>query len=74
MTIDLSRISFPVFFNEPTSMLQRMVRVLVEPTAFQTNGSQRQKIWNSLDVVSRYSNTISLKLTEFLSGCRDQGT
>ena len=23
---DLTKISFPVFFNEPTSMLQRMVR------------------------------------------------
>jgi hypothetical protein len=25
---DLTKISFPVFFNEPTSMLQRMVRCL----------------------------------------------
>jgi hypothetical protein len=25
---DLTKISFPVFFNEPTSMLQRMVRAL----------------------------------------------
>ena len=25
---DLTKISFPVFFNEPTSMLQRMVRVV----------------------------------------------
>jgi len=27
LIIDLTKISFPVFFNEPTSMLQRMVRV-----------------------------------------------
>ena len=25
---DLTKISFPVFFNEPTSMLQRMVRAV----------------------------------------------
>ena len=37
VTIDLTRITFPVFFNEPTSMLQRMVCVMVEPTSFDTD-------------------------------------
>lgn len=32
---DLTKISFPVFFNEPTSMLQRMVGGRVCPCAFQ---------------------------------------
>ena len=35
---DLTKISFPVFFNEPTSMLQRMVRLLPSSRLF-TDGA-----------------------------------
>lgn len=41
---DLTKISFPVFFNEPTSMLQRMVRTLHHDTrySFLTFGTGRR--------------------------------
>ena len=49
---DLTRISFPVFFNEPTSMLQRMVRL--DPVFFVLANAQyrRRRIWNSQNAVS----------------------
>ena len=50
--IDLTKISFPVFFNEPTSMLQRMVRMLRKPAASETDVLQRRKIWSFLNAVS----------------------
>jgi hypothetical protein len=52
---DLTRISFPVFFNEPTSMLQRMVSehliryVAIVLTLYVM---YRLRIWNSRNVVS----------------------
>ena len=49
---DLTKISFPVFFNEPTSMLQRMVRSLLFPGLITDGGCSRLKIWNSRSVVS----------------------
>ena len=55
---DLTRISFPVFFNEPTSMLQRMVCVFFFLSCFLVLiclflfGSR--KIWSFQSVVSLF--------------------
>ena len=51
---DLTKISFPVFFNEPTSMLQRMVRrtsVYARPIEL-IRLTYRQKTWSFPSVVS----------------------
>ena len=69
---DLTKISFPVFFNEPTSMLQRMVRVSGKPAAIETDVLQRRRIWSSLNAVSHYPKDRSSKFTEPRSGCRGQ--
>ena len=51
---DLTKISFPVFFNEPTSMLQRMVRTLGprDQCGFLTCFASRPRIWSSPNAVS----------------------
>ena len=52
--VDLTRITFPVFFNEPTSMLQRMVRVPVMHIRLKVDISRRRRIWSSPNLVSPY--------------------
>lgn len=50
---DLTKISFPVFFNEPTSMLQRMVsNMIVRVTCIHEFMSSRQRTWNFRNAVS----------------------
>ena len=52
---DLTKISFPVFFNEPTSMLQRMVSNQLPYSILrsQLTLSHRPKTWNFPSVVSK---------------------
>ena len=57
--VDLTKISFPVFFNEPTSMLQRMVRISGEPAALEADVLSRRRIWSSPNAVSHYRRTTS---------------
>ena len=52
---DLTKISFPVFFNEPTSMLQRMVSALFNLARFALISDyvhHRRRIWSSQSAVS----------------------
>lgn len=50
---DLTKISFPVFFNEPTSMLQRMVHIRYPTTdCLYLRLRSRPKTWSSLSAVS----------------------
>ena len=72
LIIDLTKISFPVFFNEPTSMLQRMVRALRKPVALEVDVLRRPKIWSSLNAVSCCSENYTLRLTALHSGCCGQ--
>jgi hypothetical protein len=52
---DLTKISFPVFFNEPTSMLQRMVSTLCLSSYLRVTDKDacRLKIWSSRNAVSK---------------------
>lgn len=52
---DLTKISFPVFFNEPTSMLQRMVsvRVRIWGRVALMQCSRRRRTWSSRSVWTR---------------------
>lgn len=49
---DLTKISFPVFFNEPTSMLQRMVSKPNDHRLSLSHVWVRRKIWSFPSVVS----------------------
>jgi hypothetical protein len=49
---DLTKISFPVFFNEPTSMLQRMVGPHLLYAVYAIHIDFRRKIWSFLSAVS----------------------
>ena len=69
---DLTKISFPVFFNEPTSMLQRMVRGSGKPSISEPDILRRRRIWSSLNVVSYPLTNNSSRPTESYSGRRGQ--
>jgi oxysterol-binding protein 1 len=62
---DLTKISFPVFFNEPTSMLQRMVWPF-SPSCGERSvdgGHPRQKTWSFRNVVSISPSLCSVGMT-----------
>ena len=64
---DLTKISFPVFFNEPTSMLQRMVSSFVSRLGGYADVFFSQRIWNFQSAV-RFS-SFDFRCMTFLTFC-----
>ena len=65
---DLTKISFPVFFNEPTSMLQRMVSTIVREPRIRSNckaTTYRQRIWSSPSAVRTLYDVITTRTLIF---------